>query len=112
QLVDGASPLQAAKAYRLLRTILNSSVRDGVLAVNPCNIEGAGVERSAERPLVDAEVVFDLAEAIDDRYRALILLIAFGPGSRRGEFRAFRRRHVDLLRGRILTEVQEQTAPG
>ncbi|GAC1531900.1 MAG: hypothetical protein NVS3B12_08660 [Acidimicrobiales bacterium] len=101
--------MQAAKAYRLMRTILNTAVRDGLLALNPCNIEGGGVERSAERPLIDAEVVFDLAGAIDPRYRALILLIAFGPGSRKGEFRAYRRRHIDLLHSRIRTEVQEQT---
>jgi hypothetical protein len=105
------SPLQAAKSYRLLRTVLNSAVRDGVLAVNLCNIEGGGVERSSERPLIDAEVVSDLADAIDPRYRALILLIALGPGSRKGEFRAYRRHHIDLLHGRIRTEVQEQDGP-
>ena len=80
--------------------------------LNPCNIEGGGVERSAERPLIDTEAVFDLAEAIDPRYRALILLIAFGPGARKGEFRAYRRRHVDLLHARIRTEVQEQDSGG
>lgn len=103
-VADSVSALQAAKSYRLLRTVLNSAVRDGILAVNPCNIEGGGVERSPERPLIDAEVVFDLADAIEPRYRALILLIAFGPGSRKGEFRAYRRHHVDLLHGRIRTE--------
>jgi integrase len=107
-IADRVSPLQAAKAYRLMRTILNTAVRDGLLATNPCNIEGGGVERSGERPLIDTEAVFELAEAIDPRYRALILLIAFGPGSRKGEFRAYRRRHVDLLHRRIRTEVQEQ----
>jgi integrase len=113
EVADNASPLQAAKAYRLFRAILNTAVRDGLLSVNACSIEGAGVERSAERPLVDAETVFDLADGIDPRYKALILLIAFGPGSRRGEFRAYRRRHIDVLHGRILTEVQEQdTADG
>jgi hypothetical protein len=92
----------------MLRTILNSAVRDGILAINRCNIEGGGVERSPERPLIDAEVVFDLADPTDPRYRALILLIAFGPGSRKGEFRAYRRHHVDLLHGRIRTEVLER----
>jgi integrase len=110
RIADETSPLQAAKAYRLLRTILNTAVRDGLLATNPCNIEGGGVERSPERPLIDTEAVFELAEAIDPRYRALILLIAFGPGARKGEFRAYRRRHVDLLHARIRTEVQEQDA--
>lgn len=108
RIADDVSQLQAAKSYRLLRAMLNTAVRDGLLGVNPCNIEGGGVERSPERPFVEAETVFDLADAIDPRYRALILLIAFGPGSRRGEFRAYRRRHVDLERARIVTELQEQ----
>lgn len=107
-VADRVSPLQAAKAYRLMRAILNTAVRDGLLATNPCNIEGGGVERSPERPLIDTEAVFELADAIDPRYRALILLIAFGPGARKGEFRAYRRRHIDLLHARIRTEVQEQ----
>jgi len=111
-VADRTSPLQAAKAYRLLRTILNTAVRDGLLATNPCNIEGGGVERSPERPLIDAEVVFELADAIDPRYRAMILLIAFGPGSRRGEVRAYRRHHIDLLHAQICTEVQEHTGVG
>ena len=55
-----------------MRTILNTAVRDGLLAANPCNIEGGGVERSPERPLIDTEAVFDLADATDPRYRALI----------------------------------------
>lgn len=111
-VAERVSPLQAAKAYRLMRTVLNTAVRDGLLALNPCNIEGGGVERSPERPLVDTETVFELAEEIDPRYRALILLIAFGPGTRKGEFRAYRRRHVDLLHARIRTEVQEQDGAG
>jgi hypothetical protein len=41
--------------------MLNTVIRDCLLATNPCNIEGAGVERRPERPLIDAETVFDLA---------------------------------------------------
>src|SRR3982074_1232665 len=72
RVTDGTSPLTAAKAYRLLRAVFNTAIRDGLLAANPCNIEGAGVERSPERPLIDAETVFDLADATDARYRTLI----------------------------------------
>src|SRR5215207_6637294 len=74
--------------------------------------EGGGAERSPERPLIDTEAVFDLADAIDPRYRALILLIAFAPGVRREGVRACRRRHVDLLDARMQTEVQEQDTEG
>ncbi|MGH9075517.1 MAG: hypothetical protein ACRDZQ_15575, partial [Acidimicrobiales bacterium] len=34
----------AEKAYRLLRTMLNTAVADDVIVKNPCNIKGAGVE--------------------------------------------------------------------
>jgi hypothetical protein len=44
-------PVTVAKAYRLLRTILNAAVEDGLLVRNPCTIKGAGVERSPERPI-------------------------------------------------------------
>ena len=55
------SPIQAAKAYRLLRAVLNTAVADGLIGQNPCRIPGAGQERSAERPAVTPDVVFELA---------------------------------------------------
>ena len=38
-----------AKAYRLLRTILNTAVADEVIARNPCVLRGAGHERTPHR---------------------------------------------------------------
>src|ERR1700738_2369794 len=35
-------PSTAAKAYRLLRTILNTAVTDEMIVRNPCRVEGAG----------------------------------------------------------------------
>ncbi len=35
------SPDQAAKAYRVLRAILNTAVSDGLITRNPCTIRGA-----------------------------------------------------------------------
>ncbi len=96
------SPGQAAKAYRLLRTILTTAVEDERLALNPCKIRGGGVERAAERPFVDAEVVLDLAGAIEKRYRALVLLAGFG-GLRLGELLALRRSDVGAV---VRVEVQ------
>ena len=48
-LADGPGASSAAKCYRLLRTILSTAVEDGLIAVNPCSIKGAGVEPSDER---------------------------------------------------------------
>jgi integrase len=100
-----SSPGQAAKAYRLLRAILTTAVEDEQLPANPCRIRGAGVERSAERPFVDADVVLDLSAAIGERYSALVLLAGFG-GLRLGELLALRRGDIDVLHATVRVDVQ------
>jgi hypothetical protein len=58
----------AAKAYRLLRSILATAVEeDKILARNPCRVRGAGTERASERPVLTAAQVFDLADLIGRR---------------------------------------------
>ncbi|HUR17485.1 MAG TPA: hypothetical protein VMZ51_00935 [Acidimicrobiales bacterium] len=94
-----------AKCYRLLRTILNTAVEDEVIVKNPCVVKGAGVERPPERPIATIEQVYALAEVIEPRYRALVLLATF-TGLRLGELQALSRRRLDLLHGRV--EVVEQ----
>jgi hypothetical protein len=42
------TPTTIAKAYRLLRRILNVAVEAGYLPRNPCAIKGAGIERARE----------------------------------------------------------------
>jgi integrase len=94
-LETGVNTVTAAKAYRLLKAILNTAVDDGLIRRNPCRIVGAGQERSPERPVLTVEQVGRLAEAIGDRYQALVLLATFG-SLRWGELAALTRRHVDL----------------
>jgi integrase len=62
-LRGGVSVSMAAKAYRLLRSILATAVEeDKILARNPCRIRGAGTERAPERPVLTVAQVFELAE--------------------------------------------------
>jgi integrase len=89
-----------AKCYRLLRTILGTAVEDELIVKNPCVIKGAGVERSPERPVATIEQVYALAETIEPRYRALVLLATF-TGLRLGELQALTRRRLDLLHGTV-----------
>src|SRR6202042_3037214 len=105
QVAESATPLQAAKAYRLLRTIFATAVADDRLGMNPCNLRGAGQERSAERPLVDAESLMALGDAIDPRYKALVLLAVFG-GLGRGELLGLRRGDIDVLHRTVEVERQ------
>ena len=105
QIADTFSPMQAAKAYRLLRVILNTAIEDDRISQNPCKIRGAGVERSPERPFVDAEIVLRLAAGIEERYGALVLLAGFG-GLRLGELLGLRRDDIDLARAQVRIERQ------
>lgn len=96
----GPGAITAAKCYRLLRAICNTAIADGELARNPCAIPGAGDEASAERPAVSVPQVYELAEAVGPRWRALVLLAAFC-GLRFGELAALTLGRLDLLHGTV-----------
>jgi integrase len=89
------SVVTVAKAYRLLKAILNTAVDDGLIRRNPCRIKGAGQEKSAERPVLTVPEVYALADAADERYRVLVLLAAFS-SLRWGELAALRRSDIDI----------------
>lgn len=106
-LAEGPGPSTAAKCYRLLRAILNTAVEDRHLVVNPCAIKGAGIEPCDERVIPNIAQVYALAGAVAPRYRALVLLAAFG-GLRRGELFGLTRADVDLLHRTIDVRAQRQ----
>lgn len=98
ELASKSSDIMAAKAYRLLRAILNTAVReDELIRVNPCRVPGADKEHSDERPVLTLGQVLSLAEALPERYRALTLLSTFAC-LRWGEAVALLRSDVDLER--------------
>src|SRR3954465_8096435 len=93
---SGPGQVTAAKCYRLLRAVCTTAVDDNLIARNPCSIRGAGQERSSERPMFTLTQVQALVDAVEDRWRALILLAAW-TGLRIGELSALRREHLDLV---------------
>jgi integrase len=95
---DGRSESTTAKAYRLLRAIMNAAVDDGRISRNPCRIKGADQERPHERPVATVPQVLALAEAVGPRYRTFVLTAALC-SLRWGELVALRRRDVDLRSG-------------
>ncbi|WP_233492507.1 tyrosine recombinase XerC [Blastococcus sp. TF02A-30] len=97
---SGPGQVTAAKCYRLLRAICTTAVDDNLMARNPCSIRGAGQERSSERPMFTVAQVQALVDAVEDRWRALILLAAW-TGLRIGELSALRREHLDLKAGTV-----------
>ena len=90
----------ASKAYTRLRQILTRAVDDDRLAKNPCRINGGGAERHAEQRFATLAELYQLAAAVPDRYRTLVLTAGLA-GLRQGELFALRRRDVDLLHGVI-----------
>lgn len=106
---DGSST--AARAYRLLTSIYNAAVGDGLVDRSPCNMPEAGRpperETDDERPTLSAAEVDLLATAVPDRYRALVLVLAW-LGLRIGEAAALRRCDVDLTPDAETVRVSER----
>jgi integrase len=96
-----------AKAYRLLHAICATALEDSLITRNPCVIKGASVERPAERPVATIEQVYAIADAIEPRYRAMVLLATFC-ALRVGELRALRQVNLDVLHRSVLVVEQYQ----
>jgi integrase len=113
---QGLAPATVQKVYQVMSKLMNAAVDAGLIARSPCRaIRLPRVEREPPRFLTPAEVA-RLAEVIDPRYRALVLVAAYG-GLRIGELAGLTRRRVDLVRGtvevaEIVTEVEGRLGSG
>lgn len=96
-------PATAAKAYRLLSTIMRTAVVDGFILTSPCKVDGAGSEHAAERPIATVAEVDALTSAMPERLR-LVVLLATWCQLRRGEILGLRRRDIDLMHATIHIE--------
>jgi integrase len=106
-------PVTVAKAYRLLHAIFETAAEeDRVIVRNPCQIKGAGHEESDEREIVPLPLLFELADTVPVRYRALLLLATFAD-MRWGELAGLRRENIDLDTCEIrITETLVQPGKG
>lgn len=95
------TPTYRAKAYSLLRTILNGAVDEGYLPGNPARIRGAGTtERKHLIRPATLEELRDISEAVPPRYRLMILFAAWCD-LRYGELTELRREDIDTKKGVI-----------
>jgi integrase len=95
---EGRPPATVHSTHRVLRTLLGTAVRDGLIPSNPATRLDLPKPRPAEPEYLSAEEVRDLAAAIDPFYSTMVLFAAY-TGLRVGELLALRRQDVDLLRG-------------
>jgi integrase len=102
---QGVGQATRAKAYRLLARILGAAVEAHYISVNPCTIRGAASDGTSEMRIATVEQVAVIAEQLPARYRALVLVAAFG-GLRWGELAGLRRKRIDLERGTVTVAEQ------
>jgi len=87
-------PTYRAHAYALLHAILGTAVSDGSLTSNPAMIEKAMTTHRRREPVIlTVGEVGQLADIIDERFKALILVSAWC-GLRFGEVAVLRRKDV------------------
>lgn len=116
------TPGQAAKAYRLLHTILAEATHDGIIAANPCVLKRAGADSTPERPHPTLDMIEAIVEKLNDRYRlndyyrnkvsdhryeALVWAAALS-GLREGELFALERQDINILHKTITVGKQAQ----
>jgi len=100
ELAERLAPTTVHKCHQILRKTLAGAVRSRLLASNPCEqVQLPRVERDEMRFIGPAEIR-RLANSIDPRYHAFVLLGAYG-GLRLGEMAGLRWRCVDFDRGRV-----------
>lgn len=105
-------PTTAAKAYRLVSSIMRTAVVDELIAKSPCQVRGAAVERAPERPIATMAEVDALAAAMPERLRIAVLLAAWCQ-LRCSEVRGLRRMDVDLAVGTLsVAETRTTTMAG
>lgn len=97
---DGLAPATVRKAYQILGKALRAAVDIGFLAKSPCRGVSLPKIEHREMRFLAVDEVGDLADAIDPRYRALVLVAAYG-GLRWGELVGLRRQRFDQLRGTV-----------
>ncbi len=97
---SGRSPATVVKAAQILGKIMGAAVDAGLIATSPCErVPLPKIEREEMRFLTPEEVAV-LANSIDHRYRAAVLVAAYA-GLRAGELFGLRAARVDLLRRRL-----------
>jgi len=93
--LEATGATTVAKAYRLLKAIMETAVEDELIRRNPCRIRGAGQESASERPIATVAQVDALADRLGPRWRLMVYLAAYGP-ARPEEQAGFRRSDVSL----------------
>lgn len=100
QQVERLSASTVRKNVFALRRMMQAAVRQGLIKSNPADEISLPSARCAEQRFLTKEEITRLSENIKPRYRAMVLVAAFG-GLRFGELCALRRKDVDPMRSTV-----------
>ncbi|BDZ43425.1 hypothetical protein GCM10025865_27240 [Paraoerskovia sediminicola] len=109
---SATGPTMAARVYGFVGSVFNAAYRDGLIDRTPFTVRGASnAPRQREKVIATPSEVVALVEHVPERFRALVLVTAWG-GLRSGEARALARRDVDLKAGTVTVRRQVQQVRG
>jgi integrase len=111
RLVQSAGSGTVTAVDQLLRRVFNAAVREGVLLSSPMRAVKVPKRKRKEINPLPVDVVEELADAIEPRYRAAILLAAYA-GLRGGEVGGLRLKDVDFTNGVITINQAVRTVWG
>ena len=100
EIAVGMAPSSVHRHYRVLRRVLQVAVEKEKISTNPCDRVQPPRVPKREMCFLTWEETVDLAEAINERYRALIYL-AVDSGMRWSELVGLRRAKADLNRRKV-----------
>jgi integrase len=109
-----AGPEARAKAARLLRAITSFAYDRGMIPADPARVltvSGTGPRALRPDEIPDRAAVLRLADEVGERYRALVLLLAYG-GLRIGEAVALRVDRIDFEQRRITVDASATEVGG
>lgn len=107
----GTGETRLRQSYALLRAVMATAVRDRLIGENPCQIVGAGVAKSPERPYLAPDVLARIVEAMPTQYR-MPLHTMFGAHLRLGELLALQRGDFDPTATSLRVERQAVVVDG
>jgi integrase len=111
RLSDQLAPSTAGVVHRIVSSVFRAAVRDRVIAYSPCDgVKPPKVTKTRVEPLA-TEVVLALADAVPDRYRALVIMAA-GTGMRQGECFGLTVDRINFLRRVVHVDQQLVTVTG
>ena len=105
----GATSLR--QSYAFLRAVMATAVRDRLIGENPCQIVGAGVAKSPERPYLAPDVLANIVDAMPQHYQTP-MRVMFGAHLRLGELIALERGDYDEAAGTLTVERQSVDVGG